>query len=196
MKQYFTDDVKLVDNPKELSYEVAGEKLRFKTNSGLFAKDNIDEYSSILLNNIEIKKYDNILDLGCGYGFIGIALSKICDYNKIDFIDITQRACDYTRINCELNNVINTKIIKSDGIKNEDKYDLITLNPPIHAGKETMYRLYNDAIEHLNINGELYIVLHKNHGAKSTIKYFESMNANILVIYKKKSLYILKIKSR
>lgn len=193
MKQYFDDDVKLEDKPKEFVYEFAGEKLKFKTNSGLFAKDGIDDFSAILVDVVEKTSYKNILDLGCGYGFIGIALAKVCEYDKITFIDITKRACEYTKINAELNNIENYDVIQSDGILSEESYDLITLNPPIHAGKDNIYKLYQESYNHLSATGKMYIVVHKKHGAKSTIEHLQTVFNTVKTVYKKKGLFVVEL---
>lgn len=192
MKQYFDNNIDLKDEPKELKYTFNNNELLFKTNSGLFSKDEIDSYSEILLNNIEDDNYQSILDLGCGYGFLGICLSK--KYNcLITFIDITERACKYTMENCRINSINNCTIIQSDGIKIKDKFDLITLNPPIHAGKEVTYRLCQEAFNSLNDNGCFYLVIHKKHGAKSMLEYLKTLTTNVTIEYKKKGLYVIKL---
>ena len=191
MQQYFAEDVDLIDKPQEITFKDNNLTLKFKTNSGLFSKDEIDSQSLKLVENIEAKQYQNILDLGCGYGFIGIYLAKRYDV-KITFVDITSRACEYTKINCESNNINNYQIIKADGLNLEQKFDLIVLNPPIHVGKEKLYQLYQQAIDHLTENGSFYLVIHKKHGAKSTIEYLETI-ALVNIVSKKKALYIIKI---
>ncbi|MEG0568744.1 MAG: methyltransferase [Erysipelotrichales bacterium] len=196
MKQYFVDDIELEDKPLQLEYDLNGEKLIFETNAGLFSRNEIDEFSETLVNNIEINKYNKILDLGCGYGFIGITLSKLVEYQDITFIDITSRACLYTSKNIINNKVSNYEVIQSDGIQNNTKYDLITLNPPIHAGKEIVYQLYKNALDHLSEDGSFYIVLHKKHGAKSTLTYLAEEGYNTEVVYKKKSLYVIKLTTK
>ncbi|MDF9866573.1 16S rRNA (guanine1207-N2)-methyltransferase [Bacilli bacterium PM5-3] len=192
MKQYFEENSNLIDSEKEIEFNDEEIKLKFKTNSGLFSKDEIDEYSIKLVENIE-GDFDSILDFGCGYGFIGIYLASKYNTN-LTFIDITSHACEYTKINCEYNKIENYTIIQSDGIECDAKFDLITLNPPIHAGKEKVYQMYQQALEHLTDNGSFYIVIHKKHGAKSTIDYLKTLSNNVEVVSKKKSLYIIKIK--
>lgn len=193
MKQYFENTPDLKDEAKTLQYSLNGEVLSFTTNSGLFAKDRIDEYSIKLVENIPIQDYQNILDLGCGYGFIGIVLAKQYPQAKVTLSDVTQRAVDYANINVERNNVKNAHVRLADGI-DSGRYDLIALNPPIHAGKKVCYSLYKQAIEHLRANGHLYIVINKKHGAKSTISFLEEQAENVSIIYKKKGLFIIDVK--
>ncbi|MDR1782154.1 MAG: methyltransferase [Bacilli bacterium] len=192
MKQYFTNNDNL-DLNKEitLSFEYYNNKLLFKSNDGLFSKDELDKNSILLLNNIDSNNYQHILDLGCGYGFIGICLSKRFN-TKVDFIDVTNQAIYYTKKNCLLNNIDNYQVIQSDGVKNINKYDLITLNPPIHAGKEVCYTLYQESYEHLTSNGSLIIVINKKHGALSTIEYLKTLG-QVIIKYKKKQTYIIEL---
>jgi 16S rRNA (guanine1207-N2)-methyltransferase len=193
MKQYFENTPDLKDEEKTLQYPLNGELLHFATNSGLFAKDHIDEYSIKLIENIPDDNYQHILDLGCGYGFIGIILAKRYPQAEVTLSDVTERAIDYANINIERNNLKNAQTTLDDGI-NGGNYDLITLNPPIHAGKKVCYNLYEQAIEHLTDNGRFYIVINKKHGAKSTISFLEQKTQNVAIIYKKKGLFIIEVK--
>jgi len=192
MKQYFDEDVELIDDPKEVIYQDDDFSLKFKTNSGLFSKDEIDLHSIKLVESIEDKNYQSILDFGCGYGFIGVYLAKKYQV-PITFIDITSRACYYTELNVQYNGIKNVTIIQSDGIQINQKFDLITLNPPIHAGKDKLYEMYQQAYDHLSDTGSFYIVIHKKHGAKSTVDYLKTLSNKVEVVSKKKTLYIIKI---
>lgn len=194
MKQYFENTPDLKDEEKTLQYPFNGEVLNFTTNSGLFAKDHIDEYSIKLIENIPNDDYQHILDLGCGYGFIGIVLAKRYPQAEVMLSDVTQRAVDYAKLNIERNNVKNAQARLENGI-NSGSYDLISLNPPIHAGKKVCYSLYEQAIEHLSENGHFYIVINKKHGAKSTISFLEQKARNVAIIYKKKGLFIIEVKN-
>ena len=193
MKQYFEENDQLIDDVKELDFNYYGTKLTFKTNSGLFSKDEIDEFSIKMIEQVANENVESILDLGCGYGFVGIVMAKKYPKARVDFIDVNKRACEYTKINCELNKLESYHIINSDGIENPDKYDLILLNPPIHAGKDIVYKLYKQAIEHLNQLGSLYIVIHKKHGANSSVDYLKTLNDNVVIKYKKKGLFVIEI---
>lgn len=193
MKQYFEENDNLIDDEKIINFNFNGNNLVFKTNTGLFSKDAIDDYSIKMLEQVDDENINSILDLGCGYGFIGIALSKKYPKAKIDFIDINKRACEYTNKNAKLNNLDNYKVINSDGIVSDDKYDLILLNPPIHAGKQNVYKLYHQAYDHLNQFGSFYIVIYKKHGAKSTIDYLYDNVNKLEIKFKKKGLYVIKI---
>ncbi len=188
MSHYFIEDKNLKDDIKIIDYYFGSHKFSFTSNSGLFSKDNIDYATDLLLHTIPSLK-GTLLDLGCGYGCIGIILSKI---NNITLTqtDINQTALDYTRINCEKNHIISS-IIHSDCFDSiTNSFDTITLNPPIHAGKDITYKMYEQAYEHLNNNGKIYIVTLKKHGAESTKKKLVSIFNNCETLYKKKGYYV------
>lgn len=189
MKQYFEEDVVLTNEPTIINYQDDELKLSFKTNTGMFSKNHVDDYSIKLVKAIPIKQYKSILDLGCGYGFIGIYLGILTN-SPVTFIDITTRACEYAKINAQNNKLTNYQVIQSDGIENDELFDLIVLNPPIHAGKQVVYQLIDNALSHLMIDGALYLVINKKHGAKSLIKDYQD---NVEVINSKKGIYILKL---
>ena len=164
-------------------------EFNFLANNGLFSCDKIDAASILLLENIP-PLTGQLLDLGCGYGTIGIVLAKKNPV-ALTMSDINRIALDYAAKNAALNQV-EAEIVHSDGFENlSGVYDNIVLNPPIHAGKEVMYRLYAGAAEHLTPGGALYIVIQKKHGAESTQKVLRDIFSECNTLYKKKGLYVL-----
>jgi len=189
MKQYFDENKTVLTNERLLPLSLFGKEFKFWANNGLFSCDKIDTASIILLENIP-PLTGHLLDLGCGYGTIGVVLATINNI-KLTMSDINNIALSYAAKNAALNNVTAT-CIHSNGFENlSGIYDNIVLNPPIHAGKEVMYRLYNGAANHLAPDGALYIVIHKKHGAESTIKALGEIFDECHVIYKRKGIYVL-----
>lgn len=191
MKHYFTNEVQIGENEKRLTYNCADRILEFYTNDNLFAKDKIDYPSIILSHSITKKKYRRILDYGCGYGFIGIYLSTVLDYDNITFIDISNVAYTYSQKNIIHNKINNTNILHQDCI-DDNMYDLIVLNPPIHVGKDHIFKMYDDACAHLTQNGKFYIVIQKHHGAASSQKYLENIFNIVDIAFKKKGIIVFK----
>jgi 16S rRNA (guanine1207-N2)-methyltransferase len=189
MNQYFTENPNLPTRERELTTETAGKKLRFITNNGLFSCDKPDDASLLLINTLP-PITGTLLDLGCGYGLIGISLATI---NKITLTqsDINAQALTYAEKNAALNG-INATFVHSNGFeKIPQNFGTITLNPPIHAGKEVMYRLYEESAAHLNPGGTLYIVIQKKHGAESSIKKLKELFATCEILYKRKGYFVL-----
>jgi len=190
MSHYFVEDRSLKNDIKKIRYEFAGRRFAFTTNAGLFSKDHVDHATDILLNAIPPLS-GSLLDLGCGYGCIGIVLAKTYSL-QLTQVDINQHALDFTRLNLVENNVEAT-LIKSNCYDNiSGTFDTIIINPPIHAGKAVTYAMYDGAPRHLNGGGKLYIVTLKKHGAESTQKKLMETFGNCDIIYKKKGYYVLR----
>jgi len=161
---YFTDDPNLPDDPRSFTYYYKDHALRLTTNSGVFSHGRVDEATDLLLKNIPSLS-GTLLDLGCGCGVIGIALAKAYGL-QITLADINPRALACAEINCNENG-IKAKIVRSDCFEDiEGAFDTITLNPPIHAGKEVVNRLFEGAAKHLAPGGSFYVVMLDKHGAK------------------------------
>ena len=192
MSQYFEQDNNLKDEKKLLNIKFQNKNYKFYTNNGLFSKEHFDYGSRLLLTNIIAKKIEgNVLDLGCGYGVIGIILAKTYPHLKIDMIDITDIAIKTTKENAILNESYNVNIFKSNIYSNiTNKYNYIITNPPIRAGKEVIRKFLINAKAHLTDNGQLWFVMRKNHGVKSIIKEL-SAYYNISVVEKSKGFYIV-----
>jgi len=191
MSHYFKNDPNLLDKPKLLDYLYEGINLTFKTNSGVFSRDHIDFGSKLLVETfLENNTTGKALDLGCGYGFIGLTVAK-CSNMDMTLIDINEQAVTLAKENMQKNNLkVNIKV--SDGFNEiSDKYNYIITNPPIRIGKKEMYKLLFAAKAHLLENGELWLVIRKEKGAKSLIKDLE-INYNIDIVDKKKGFDIHK----
>ena len=190
MSHYFIPDDKLKDNFKQISYHYKGNSFKFTTNSGVFSKDHVDEATGILLHNMPPLS-GSLLDMGCGYGCIGIILGKTYSL-AVTQCDVNPNALALTEQNCALN-AVETTVLLSDCFDSvTGKYDTITINPPIHAGKAVTYKMYEDSIAHLNDNGCLYVVTLKKHGAESTMKKLSEVYGNCDAVYKKKGYYVLR----
>jgi len=189
MNQYFNENQAVLNRERMLELEIFDSRFKFFTNNGLFSCEKVDAASIILLENIPSLS-GTTLDLGCGYGPIGIVLAKIYPV-QITMSDINPIAVDYATKNAILNNV-KADIAISNGFESLPFiYENIVLNPPIHAGKDVMYKLYQDASKHLHPEGSLYIVIQKKHGAESTMKVLSEVFRETRVLYKKKGLYVL-----
>ena len=188
MRQYFIEDNNLKHNIKKIINYYTDKRFVFTTDSGLFSKDHVDEATDILLKNIPPLS-GSLLDMGCGYGCIGIVLAKM--YNlKLTQCDINEAAFDMTKINCRENDV-ESEIIKSDCFENiGGTFDTIVINPPIHAGKAVTYKMFEDSVNHLNPGGKLFIVNFKKHGAESTQEKLTDLFGNCETLYKKKGIFV------
>jgi len=190
MNHYFIENPTLLTNERELTLHIWGMTLKFLSNNGLFSCDKVDDASITMLQNLPPLE-GTLLDLGCGYGTLGISLAKKYGVT-LTMADINAIALKYATKNARLNGVTATTI-HSDCFENiSGKFHNIVLNPPIHAGKEVMYRMYKEAVQHLIPGGSLYIVTYKKHGAESTVKKFEQIFDKVKIVYKKKGLLVVR----
>lgn len=133
----------------------------FNTTWGLFSPEKIDEGTEMLTNNINPKEDDTILDLGCGYGPIGIALARLATKGKVHMTDKDFVAVEYAKKNAELNNTPNAVAYLSNGfdqIPKETKFDIIVSNLPAKISKEYFWILFAEAKEFLKPGGLFYVV--------------------------------------
>lgn len=196
MEHYFTNNDNLKSEIREIPFEYNGTLFTFFSDNGVFAKNKIDYASRVLvesfIDNHKEDKNKTILDVGCGYGFMGIVISKILNF-KADLIDVNKRAVHLSDRNIKLNKV-NAKVYESNIYENvNEKFDYIITNPPIRAGKEVVLNILNNAKEHLNEDGELWFVINKDQGAKSTKKAVSECY-NVEEVTKSKGFYIFKAK--
>lgn len=195
MNHYFTKNSNLKSEEKIIEFNFKNKNYKFYTDNGVFSKDGLDIGTKVLLETLDFKKiHGEVLDFGCGYGPIGIILSKNTDA-KIDMIDINDRATHLANKNINLNKANNIKAFESDCYQNIKKeYDYIITNPPIRVGKQVLYKILREAKKYLKENGELWFVINKYQGAKSTIKDMSDIY-NIEVINKSKNFFIIRAKN-
>ena len=193
MSHYFQDDPNLVSNIKEVTFEINGITMKLLTDNGVFSKNNVDEGSYAFLKVLlPLDLGNHILDLGCGYGTIGLTLAKAHEEARITLADVNPRAVALCERNAGLLNLSpRVTILQSDIYeKIEGPYDSIVVNPPIRAGKAVTYRMYEEATQYLIDGGSLFIVIRKAQGAESAAKYIESIFGNIKLIDRHKGYHI------
>jgi len=188
-KQYFQENPNILTNERELHANILGHDLIFKTNNGLFSPTALD-FASLLLINQMPSVSGTFLDFGCGYGLIGIAMARANDIS-LTMSDVNRIALTYAQKNAARNH-IQAQFIHSDSFEHiNETFDTIALNPPIHAGKDVMMRMYHDAAKHLTPQGSFFIVIQKKHGADSSIVQLKELFTSVDVIYKKKGFFII-----
>ncbi len=192
MNHYYTDNSELNSDRKEFTYYFDNEVFRFTTDIGVFSKNNVDYGSYILIRSIVKKDLgDSLLDLGSGYGPIGIILKRFHPETSVEMADVNSRAVELARIN-GVNNKTDIKVHLCDDITRlEHKFDTIALNPPIRAGKAVIYSLYERSRIMLNESGHLYIVIRKAQGAKSSMAKLETLFGTVKIIERDSGYYVL-----
>ena len=177
MNHYFSEKPEIKSEKKIIKYTIQNKKFEFITDNGVFSKSKVDFGTDLMLNEF-LKKNRNlksegikILDIGCGYGVVSVILKSFYPEASVTLSDVNERALELSEENLKKYNINGYEIIKSNVFeKIEGKFDMILSNPPIRAGKDTIFKIYTEAYEHLNKDGEFYCVIQTNHGAKSTQK--------------------------
>ena len=199
-KMYYAETPDAAHDIHDLKVNLLGESFQFYTDAGVFSKKMIDFGSQVLLSALDLEAGKTLLDVGCGYGPLGISLAKVQGV-KVTMIDINSRAIDLARQNAQRNKVEAT-IFQSNIYENvTGSFDYIISNPPnmlkhfviaIRAGKKVVHQVIAEAYDYLNQGGNLTIVIQKKQGAPSAKAKMEDVFGNAEVVKKAKGYYILR----
>ncbi|KKK37042.1 16S rRNA methyltransferase [Mesobacillus campisalis] len=183
--------------PAYWDFKLKGHKFRFKTDSGVFSKKEVDFGSRLLIESFEYTHDGGkILDVGCGYGPIGLSIAKAYPDALVHMVDVNERALGLAKENAAQNAVENVRIYESDRLLQVDggPFQAILTNPPIRAGKNTVHDIFEQSVDHLSADGELWVVIQKKQGAPSAIAKLEELFARVDVVEKKKGYFIIAAK--
>jgi 16S rRNA (guanine1207-N2)-methyltransferase len=197
MEHYFSENPKSSFIKEKFEVEISGLKFIINSGSGLFSLKEIDFGTELLIKNAKIPKEDKnkdkenleILDLGCGYGIVGIAMKKLYPYADVTMVDINDRAVKVSKQNCDENDT-ECLVLKSDIFSNPElkdkKFDVILTNPPFSAGKKICIAFIEQSLEHLNDDGSLQLVAPHNKGGESLKKVMKEKFGNVEELCKKR----------
>ncbi len=193
-EHYFSENPKSTFIREKFEIEVLDEKLIIHSGSGLFSLKELDFGTELLINNAKINDSNyKLLDLGCGYGVIGIALKKHYPSLDVTLVDINDRAIQVSKQNCDENDteclVIKSDILSNPALKNE-KFDVILTNPPFSAGKKVCIEFIEQAFQHLNEKGSLQLVAPHNKGGESLKKVMLELFGNVDELAKKRGFRV------
>jgi len=166
MSHYYSQEPNVPLKTRMIEVVIRGECFRFITSSGVFSFGKLDRGTNLLIENMVLEKNWRVLDLGCGYGAIGIVASRFVNY--VVMTDINKRAVSIAKKNLKINNVKNAEVRWGhlyEPVKGERFHSIIT-NPPVHAGKDVLREIVINAPLHLYDGGLLQIVIRTNQGAK------------------------------
>lgn len=190
--QYYTADPSSQSRPVACAFPYRGYGLNFMTDAGVFSKGELDQGTRLLLDALPALNGE-VLDLGCGWGAIGVSLAKANPDCHVVMADVNHRALGLSRDNLTRNGV-QAEVIESDGMAAlmERRFDAVVTNPPIRAGKQVIYKMFADSASCLNPGGALYLVIRKQQGAESCMKYLKTLFAQVEKISKSSGFWVLK----
>jgi 16S rRNA (guanine1207-N2)-methyltransferase len=169
---------------KERSFKAVlkGKEFFFHSGAGIFCPDKIDNGTFLLIEKCIVKNKQRILDLGCGYGAVGVVIAKIFPESEVVMSDINERAVMFAKKNCEINKV-KAVVIKSYCFENiKEKFDVILLNPPQTAGKDVCFQMIEESKKFLKKKGSLQLVARSKKGGKSLEAKMKEVFGNVKVI--------------
>ncbi|MBO7747525.1 class I SAM-dependent methyltransferase [Paenibacillus sp. MWE-103] len=189
---YYTQSPGTKHDRQQLETVLRGHKLRFVTDAGVFSKTGIDFGSRVLIEAVEFGERDRILDVGCGYGPMGISAAKLAPAGQVTMIDINERAVALANENIRLNGISNAAAMQSDLFERvlDRTFDAIITNPPIRAGKEVVHRIFEDGAALLNPGGFMWVVIQKKQGAPSAEAKLKAVFGNVEEVTKEKGYRI------
>ncbi|MNO77606.1 Ribosomal RNA small subunit methyltransferase C [compost metagenome] len=193
-QHYYSQQPDARHDRRTIETVLRGKSLRFTSDAGVFSKGDIDYGSRVLIEAMEIPDGASVLDVGCGYGPIGISAAYLAPKGHVTMIDINSRAVELARENARNNGADNVTVMESDvlsAVKGQ-KFDVIVTNPPIRAGKAVVHQIFEQAYEHLNEGGTLWIVIQKKQGAPSAAAKLESLFGDVEEVGKDKGYRIIR----
>ncbi|MDP1513239.1 class I SAM-dependent methyltransferase [Paenibacillus sp. CMAA1739] len=195
---YYSKRPETAHERRSLETVLRGRSYRFVSDSGVFSKQGIDYGSRVLIEAMQLPAQASVLDVGCGYGPIGLAAAMLVPDGHVTMVDINERAVQLAIENAERNGIRNVTIKQSDLFDEvrHEHFDVILTNPPIRAGKETVHTIFELAYEHLNEGGALWVVIQKKQGAPSASAKIESLFGCVEEVTKDKGYRILKAEKK
>ncbi|MBZ4665663.1 class I SAM-dependent methyltransferase [Mahella sp.] len=192
-EHYYSENPVSGHDMKRIKFAFKGYALEFITDAGVFSKGKVDTGSGVLLNALPDRLSGKVLDMGCGYGAIGISIAKAYPDVEVVMADINSRAVELAQENIKLNGVDNAIAYQSDGFAQVDGlFDIIVSNPPIRAGKSVVYAIFEQCAMHLKSGGEFYAVIQRKQGAESAMAKLAEIYGNCEKVAREGGYWVLR----
>lgn len=189
---YYASQPTAAHDRKTWDTVLRGQSYRFVSDAGVFAKGGVDFGSRTLIEAMDIPHDAEVLDVGCGYGPIGLVAARLAAKGHVTMIDVNSRAVELAKENAAANGVNNITVLESDlfSALDDRKFDVVLTNPPIRAGKATVHAIFEGAYERLRSGGSLWVVIQKKQGAPSAKEKLESLFSRVVEVTKDKGYRI------
>ena len=194
-EHYYSKQPTTASNRQTIQATLRGKSYSFVTEAGVFSKREVDFGSRLLIETMEFPKDADVLDVGCGYGPIGLTAATLASEGTVTMLDVNERAVATAKENAERLGVNNVRILQSDryeALGLGETFDAILTNPPIRAGKAIVHSIFDGAFERLRPGGALWVVIQKKQGAPSAFAKLEETFGEVREVAKDKGYRIFK----
>ena len=174
-EHYFSETPGKEFKPKEITVEINGQEVVVTTAGGIFSPDHIDLGTQVLLAHLdEAPPSGDILDIGCGWGPIAVALASHSPKATIWAIDVNERSLELTKANAARLGLKNIKVCKPEDVPSDIEFTGIWSNPPIRVGKDALHEILLSWLPRLRVSADAYLVVQKNLGADSLHRWLDA----------------------
>lgn len=190
-EHYFTERPRAASRPHLHRFLYRGELLNVETDQGVFAAHGLDPGTALLIESLEVNGARRILDLGCGWGALGLAAAKSAPEARVVLTDVNQRAARLARRNLERNGATNAEVRVGSLFAPVagERFDLILTNPPFHAGRELVLQLLAEAPDHLEPGGRLLLVGKGSQGIRFYQRWLRERRGYVVRVLGRRSGY-------
>lgn len=192
---YYSKTQVAAHDRQRITDTLRGREFTFVTDSAVFSRERVDHGSRLLIEAMAFDPEATVLDLGCGYGPVGIVAAALAPRGYVHLIDVNDRAVELARENIELNRIRNAAARVSDGfasLPDDLVYDAILTNPPIRAGKQVVYGLLDAAADRLTPSGALWVVVGNKQGADSLHRHLAEHYREVVVAERQSGFRVLR----
>ena len=191
-EHYYTSTPTSAHEVRSFRAVFAGRVLAFDTDAGVFSKQHVDPGSELLCGALPEELSGDVLDMGCGWGAMTVLTLARFPKLNITMADVNERALSLAVANVEKNHM-QARAVLSDGFERiEGMFDAVITNPPIRAGKAVIYKMFEDAKAHLKPGGMLVLVIRKQQGAPSALKFLKTLYRKAEVIARDGGYWIIR----
>lgn len=192
---YYTAQPGSAHEKRHFTAVFGGRTLAFETDAGVFSKQHIDPGSELLCRSLPDDLGGNVLDMGCGWGAMTVMTLAAHPNVSVTMADVNERALALAELNVQKNGM-RAKAVLSDGFAAIDgRFDAVIINPPIRAGKAVVYRMFEEARDHLVPGGALYLVIRKQQGAPSALGFLKGLYAAAEVIRRDAGYWVMECRT-
>jgi len=180
-EHYYSQQPSSKEEKRTFVDNLRGRSWTFQTNAGVFSKGGVDFGSRLLIETMEIPEDADVLDMGCGYGPIGLSAAYLAVKGRATLVDVNERAVELARENAARNGISNVEILQSNLFERLQgrRFRVILCNPPIRAGKQVVHAIFEQAREHLLSDGKLWIVIQKKQGSPSAWRKLQELYGKV-----------------